>query len=228
MYSKLTSLIGFSFKDEKLLEMVFTHRSFVNEHKKQKVEHNERLEFLGDAVLELIITDYLFKKYPTAQEGELTSLRSALVRKENLAKTAKHLRLGEYLKLSKGEENSGGREKDYILANTCEALIGSIYLDRGVKKCEGFIKKHILSSLDTILKNKLHIDNKSALQEYTQERLKLTPVYKMITSAGPDHEKSFTMGVYFKDSLIAQGEGCSKRKAEEKAAEKALKKIQKN
>lgn len=225
MAHEIEQKLKITFNNPVILETVFIHRSFVNEARQEKVYNNERLEFLGDAVLELITTRYLFDTYPEMEEGELTSIRSALVRKENLALIAKSLQLGKYLRLSFGEEKSGGREKDYILANTCEALIGGIYLDQGLEQTEKFITKYILPTLKQILKKKLHIDAKSAFQEYTQEVLKTTPYYKVLEDSGPDHDKIFIMGVYLGDKLVAKGKGSSKRKAEEEAAEKGLKKI---
>ncbi len=227
MVQKLEKILGLEFAQKKLLDSVFVHRSYVNENKNLKLDHNERLEFLGDAVLELIITRYLYDAYPDAQEGVLTNLRSALVRKDNLAKLAKKLELGKYLRLSKGEEKSGGREKDYILANTYEALIGSIYLDQGLETSRKFVLENVIPSLETIMKENLHIDHKSAFQEYTQEKLRITPLYETITAEGPDHDKVFTMGVYLDGKLIAKGSGASKRKGEEDAAHKALLKLKK-
>jgi ribonuclease-3 len=227
MFKELEKQLGIVFEDKDLLQMAFVHRSFVNEHKQEQYKDNERLEFLGDAVLELIITEYLYKKYETAEEGELTNIRSALVRKENLAQVAQQLHLGKYLRLSRGEEQSGGREKDYLLANTFEALLGCLFLDRGLKICESFVHKHIIPTIKTILQKKLYIDAKSAFQEYTQDQLHITPIYKVLEDKGPDHDKTFIMGVFLNEKLIAKGKGSSKRKAEEQAAYKALQKIKK-
>jgi ribonuclease-3 len=225
MFKELEQKLGIVFHDQELLQTAFVHRSFVNEHKQQQYKDNERLEFLGDAVLELIITEYLYKKYKTAAEGELTNIRSAVVRKENLAKVAQKLNLGKYLRLSRGEEKSGGRTKDYLLANTCEALIGCLFLDQGLKVCEHFVHQYIIPTIKTILQKKLYIDAKSALQEYTQDKLHITPTYKVLEDKGPDHDKTFTMGVFLNEKLIAKGSGSSKRKAEEQAAYKALQTI---
>ncbi len=227
MLKDVEKTIGFTFKQAAILEQIFTHRSLLNEAGNKDLQNNERLEFLGDAVLELMVTEYLFHTYPKAEEGELTSIRSALVRKENLALVARKLDLGAHLKLSRGEEKSGGREKDYILANTFEALIGGIFLDQGLVTAQSFIQTHLFPTLKTIIKKKLYIDAKSALQEYTQEYLKCTPAYKVIMDQGPDHDKVFIVGVYVKDDLIGKGTGSSKRKAEEAAAQKALAKIKK-
>jgi len=223
-HEKLEELIGIKFSDLKLLTRAFIHKSYLNEHKNENIKHNERLEFLGDAVLELAATHYLFDKYPNQDEGKMTSFRSALVKGENLAKVALKLNLGEYLFLSKGEEKSGGRIKQYILANLMEALIGAIYLDNNYEVAEEFIKKFILIHIEKIIEDGEHIDSKSKFQEIAQEKVLMTPAYQMLSSEGPDHNKIFTMGVYLGEELVAKGEGSSKQKAEEKAAENALKK----
>lgn len=210
--------------EKDLMKTVFVHRSYVNEHRNEKISHNERLEFLGDAVLELCATHYLFNSQPTSTEGEMTLARSALVKGKHLAEVAKELELGKYLFLSKGEENSGGREKNYILANTVEALIGAIYLEHGYKKAEEFIKKFIISKLDEIMAKGLHIDAKSRFQEICQEEEEVTPYYEVLEETGPDHDKKFTMGLFIGEELIAKGSGSSKQKAEEEAAKNALKK----
>lgn len=223
MYVKLQEKIKIKFNNPKILDMVFTHKSFVNEVK-VKMEDNERLEFLGDAVLELVVTEYLYTNYPNP-EGELTNWRAALVRGKNLAKLAKDIDLGKYLKLSKGEEKSGGREKGYILANTYEALIGAIYLDHGFDTVKKFINTHVTTYLVDILREKLHIDAKSYLQEKSQDKLNATPDYKLMSEDGPAHERIFTMGVYINDSLMGKGQGSSKQKAEQNAAMAALEKL---
>lgn len=224
MYEELGQKIGITFKDKNLLKMTFVHRSYVNEHRGEELEHNERLEFLGDAVLELVVTEYLYQKYPHQPEGELTNWRSALVKGNNLANVAIQLDIGKYLFLSKGEEKSGGRKKPYILANALEALIGSIYLDKGYKVAHQFIDTFILKELTKILKKGLHIDAKSLFQEQSQDKLGITPTYKVLEAVGPDHEKTFRMGSYLNEEFIAAGEGSSKQKAEEAAAKNALKK----
>ncbi|MBI4975318.1 ribonuclease III [Candidatus Peregrinibacteria bacterium] len=222
-YEKLEKKIGISFKDKSLLEKAFTHKSYLNEHRNENIEDNERLEFLGDAVLELASTKHLFLNYPNKQEGEMTTFRSALVRGNHLAEIGEKLDLGKYLLLSHGEEKSGGRDKKYILANTLEALIGGIYLDQGYTEAEGFIKKFILVELDEITKKGLHIEAKSQLQETCQEKEDFTPYYEVLSEEGPDHAKKFTVGVYIEDKLVAKGEDSSKQKAENKAAQNALK-----
>jgi ribonuclease-3 len=224
MYSKLEKKIGCKFDDGELLKNAFIHRSYLNEHKDSKMESNERLEFLGDAVLELCVTEYLYKNYPNP-EGELTNWRSALVKGEMLAKIARQLDLGQYLYLSHGEENSGGRDKDYLLANTFESLIGVIYLELGYEKAGQFIKKFLLVHLDDILQTGSHIDSKSKFQELAQDRFGITPVYQLLHDEGPDHDKTFTMGAYLNERVVGKGEGNSKQSAEQKAAEDALKRL---
>jgi len=224
MYKKLEKKIGFKFKDAKLIKNAFIHRSYLNEHKNSEMDSNERLEFLGDAVLELVVTEYLFTNYPNP-EGELTNWRSALVKGEMLAKISRQLDLGQYLYLSHGEENSGGREKDYLLANTFESLIGVIYLELGYKKAKGFIEKFLLVHLKDILEKGAHIDAKSKFQELAQDRTGITPVYQLLHDEGPDHDKTFTMGAYIGERIVGKGKGSSKQSAEQKAAEDALSRL---
>jgi ribonuclease III len=220
---ELEKAIGLSFQDKNLLALAFVHKSYINENESQEA-HNERLEFLGDAVLELAVTDFLYRKYSDQAEGELTNWRSALVKGKNLAKVAAQLGLGEQLLLGRGEDMSGGREKEYILANTMEALIGAIYLDKGYDESNKFIMKNIVALLEDIIAKGLHIDSKSRVQEITQERLNLTPRYELITEDGPDHDKIFEMGIYFGKKLAGRGSGPSKQEAEQEAAHDALKK----
>ena len=223
-YKDLEKKIGVKLKDKDITKIAFTHKSYINEHKKEGLEDNERIEFLGDAVLELAVTRHLFEKYPNQSEGEMTAFRSALVKGKHLAEIACELDLGQYLFLSNGEEKSGGREKSYILANTLESLIGAIYLIQGYDSAEKFIKKFVLIRLDQIIKGGHHIDSKSKFQEIAQEKESFTPYYEVISEEGPDHNKKFTMGAYIKDELIAKGTGKSKQLAEENAASNALKK----
>lgn len=223
-YSDLIKKIGLKENDPDLLNRVFIHRSYVNEHRSENLRSNERLEFLGDAVLELVSTEYLFRNFDKS-EGELTNWRSALVKGATLALVARDLDLGSYLKLSRGEEKSGGREKDYLLANTVEALIGYVYLQGGYAKSQLFIHKFILVKLQGILENNLHIDAKSHFQELAQEKLGITPSYNVSSEEGPDHKKTFTMGVYLEEKLIAEGEGSSKQIAEQSAARAGLLKM---
>lgn len=222
-YQKLEKQIGVKFKNKELIHTAFVHKSYVNEHRGEGIESNERLEFLGDAVLELVATHHLFEKYPEQDEGQMTSFRSALVKGKHLAEIAEALDLGSYLFLSNGEERSGGRAKHYILANTLEALIGAIYLEHGTERAAAFIEKFILTRLDEIIGKGLHIDAKSRFQEICQERENKTPHYDVVKESGPDHNKTFVMGAYIGSKMIATGTGSSKQKAEEEAAKNALK-----
>ena len=224
MYKKLEELTGLSFPDQHVLRSAFVHRSYLNEHKDSKLESNERLEFLGDAVLELVVTEYLYKHYPNS-EGELTNWRSALVKGEMLAKVARELKLGDYLFLSYGEEKSGGREKDYLLANTFEALIGVIYLELGYVESQKFVHKFLLVHLTDILDKGSHIDAKSKLQERAQDKVGITPNYQLQNEEGPDHDKIFTMAAFIGERMVGKGKGGSKQVAEQKAAEDALKRL---
>lgn len=221
-WSELEKDIGSSFKNNQLLTLAFVHKSYVNEHEEEQ-SYNERLEFLGDAVLELAVTHFLYEKYPHQPEGQLTNWRSALVKGKNLARVARKLNLGKYLLLSRGEELSGGREKDYILANTMESLIGALYLDQGFEVANAFILKSVIILLDEIIEQGLNVDAKSRVQELAQEHLDLTPTYELISESGPDHDKEFLMGIYFGSKLAGQGTGSSKQDAEQAAAHDALK-----
>lgn len=220
-FETLQKKLEITINDHEIYKRAFIHRSYVNENPSVERD-NERLEFLGDAVLELVVTEEIFHKYPDKPEGELTAFRSALVRGKTLAMVALDLGLGEHLMLSKGEESSGGREKSYILANLCEAFIGALYIDQGYSEAEKFIKKFILIHLDEIVEKGLHVDPKTFFQEMAQEHEGTTPEYKLVEEKGPDHNKQFIMGVYIGDKLIAEGEGSSKQKAEIAAAEKGL------
>lgn len=217
-YKALMEKLGVQFKDLKILDLAFVHKSYLNEHRDLKNEHNERMEFLGDAVLELVVTEYLYQKYPKEEEGVLTNWRSALVKGKHLAEIAVELDLGLYLYLSRGEERSGGRKKNYILANTLEALIGAIYLDQGYGAIHQFADNFILGRLNKILEQGHHIDAKSRVQEIAQELLGVTPEYVFVTEAGPDHNKVFTMALYLGKEKVAEGSGSSKQKAEQEAA----------
>lgn len=222
-YKDFMKKVGIKFKDLNLLDLAFIHKSYLNEHRDLKTGHNERLEFLGDAVLELIVTEYLYTKYPKEEEGVLTNWRSALVKGKHLAEISIELDLGIYLYLSRGEERSGGRKKNYILANTLEAVMGAIYLDQGYEVTDKFAHEYILGRLDDILKTGQHIDAKSKFQELAQDLLGITPEYESISEEGPDHNKVFTMGLFLKEKCIAEGKGSSKQKAEQDAAENGLK-----
>jgi len=219
--SKLEKKLGISFKNKDLLRTAFVHRSYLNENPDFKLPHNERLEFLGDACLELVVTEYLYKNFPNP-EGELTNWRSALVKGQMLSVIASRLGLENYLFLSRGEEKSGGRAREIILANTFEALVGAIYLDRGYRVVQKFIEKNILKELPEIIEKHLYIDPKSRFQELVQEKVGITPTYKLLKEQGPDHAKIFTMGVYIENKQIAQGTGPSKQAAEQIAASRAI------
>lgn len=222
-FAELEQELGLTFKNTEILRLAFVHRSYVNENDGDDLDSNERLEFLGDSVLEMAATRFLFDKFSSKPEGELTAIRSALVRGKHLGEVASKLNLGRFLILSKGEDNSGGRSKKYILANAIEALIGAIYLDRGYEAAEKFIHRYILQDVESIIAQGLHIDAKTKFQELAQEKANSTPDYRLIAEKGPDHNKSFEMGVYLGEELIAKGSGSSKQKAEQEAAQKALK-----
>jgi len=214
--------LGFEYNDIQLLVTALTHRSYVNEHKKSVSDHNERLEFLGDAVLELVVTDYLFKNFSEA-EGILTSWRAALVRTESIGAAGQALGYEPLVRMSKGEKLGGTRARLQILANAFEATIGSIYLDQGYDRASEFIHKHIISTLPAILNGGTWRDPKSHLQEVSQQIDGATPVYKVISEEGPDHDKVFTLGAYVKDKLMGKGVGPSKQSAQQEAARAALK-----
>lgn len=221
----LESKINFTFKNKKLLKKALTHRSYLNENPKWPLPHNERLEYLGDAVLELIVTEFLFKKYPKRQEGELTSIRAALVNHFMLNRVAKSLEIEKFIQLSKGESRESGRAKEAILSNAVEALIGAIYLDQGYDASKDFVQSNILIHLKEIIDKELFIDSKSLLQEIIQEKQKITPSYKVLEEAGPDHNKEFIAGAFLGEKLISKGKGFSKQEAEVEAAANALKKL---
>lgn len=222
-FSKFEKKIGIIFKNKGLLKQAFTHRSYLNEHRDVELVHNERLEFLGDAVLELIITEYLYKKYPDDSEGQLTAFRSALVNAVTLSEAASKLDMNDYLLLSKGEAKDVGRARQIILANTIEALIGAIFLDQGYETAKYFISNNIFNLIEKIIKEKAWIDAKSKFQEQAQEHENVTPLYKTLKEEGPDHDKQFTVGVYLGKEKIAEGVGRSKQEAEQLAAGNALK-----
>jgi len=221
-FSILEKKLGVKFKNKDLLEQAFTHRSYLNENPSFKLNHNERLEFLGDAVTELIVTEYLYKEYPEKAEGDLTNWRAALVNAKMMTSVAEELGFNDYLLLSRGEAKELGKARAYILANAFEAFLGALYLDSGYKPCEEFIKKYLLINLAGIIKDGSYKDAKSKFQEEAQERVSITPNYKVISESGPDHEKNFVVGVYLDTELVAEGKGTSKREAEEAAAEIAL------
>lgn len=217
-YEEIEKKLGIVFKDKTLLDVALTHRSYLNEHKEASLQNNERIEFLGDAVLELIISSYLFKSYPNKPEGELTNIRAAVVRTESLAEESRNLGIGEYLRMSKGEKESGGRDKDYLLANTFEAVLGAIYQDQGIDVCKDYLERTLLKKVDRIVENNLFIDPKTQAQEIIQAQFKVTPIYEVIKQEGPDHDKKFTVALKINNKEIAVGTGSSKQKAEEEAA----------
>ena len=221
-FSKFEDKVGVTFKDKDLLRQAFVHRSYLNENPALDISHNERLEFLGDAVLELAITEELYKKFPEKPEGELTTLRAALVNSKMLSDVALEIGMNEFLLLSRGEARDVGRARQFILANAIEALIGAIYLDQGYKAAEAFILNTVSPRLEKVLEQNLHRDPKSLFQEEAQERVGITPTYEVIREWGPDHDKHFVIGVYLKNELVAEGEGPSKQAAQEEAARLAL------
>ncbi len=219
-FEKKTKIV---FKDKDLLKQAFIHRSYINENASSPISHNERLEFLGDAVIELIVTDFLYKKYPTYTEGELTAIRSALVNAIIISEVASEIGMNEFLLLSKGESKDTGKARQYILANTYEAYVGAVYLDQGYDVAEKFITKTLLHKTDEIVSKKLWRDAKSLVQEKAQEFVSVTPSYKVTHESGLDHDKHFTVGIFFGSNLIAEGKGKSKQEAEQSAAMAALK-----
>lgn len=221
-FSEFEKNTNITFNDKNLLKQAFIHRSYINEHKNLNLEHNERLEFLGDAVLELVVTDFLYEKYPDKPEGELTVYRSALVNTSTLSLVATNIKMNDYLLLSRGESKDTGRARQYILANTFEAFIGSLYLDQGYDKAKKFITKTILPLTDDIVKKRLWQDSKSYFQEKAQEKKGVTPSYKTLKEDGPDHDKYFIIGVFLGNEQVGEGKGRSKQEAEQVAAKNAL------
>lgn len=222
-FSKFEEKIGLNFKDKSLLRQAFIHRSYLNENPSLALKHNERLEFLGDAVLEMAVTDHLYYKYPKKTEGEMTALRAALVNSNTLSEVAGDLDINKFMLLSKGEAKSAGKAKQYILANALEALIGAIYLDNGYAAAFSFLEKNIFPKIKEVIEKKLWIDAKSLFQEKAQEVAEITPIYKVTSEFGPDHEKQFVVGVFLNDEMVAEGKGASKQEAEQDAAKNALK-----
>lgn len=224
MVEKLAEKIGVKFNNIELLQQALTHRSYLNEHRDYKLDHNERLEFLGDAVLELVVTEYLYENFPNP-EGELTNWRAALVNGEMLAKISKRIGVEEYLLMSRGETKDTGKARQYLLANAFESITGAIYLDqkeKGYEAAKKFIMKNVVVELPNIIENKLYMDPKSRFQEVAQEKAGITPSYRVLEEAGPDHDKKFIVGIYLADELIAKGEGSSKQEAQRNSAAAAL------
>lgn len=218
----LERVLGYVFKDKLHLLTAITHRSYLNEHREAKQDHNERLEFLGDAVLELVVTDFLFHKYPQKPEGELTAIRSALVNTNSLADASTKLGVNEYLLMSKGESKDTGRARQYILANTFEAFIGALYVDQGYGVAQKFIAEQLFDKTDEIVEKRLWQDPKSRFQELAQEHENLTPSYATLSQEGPDHDRIFTVGVFLGKEKVAEGKGRAKQEAEQEAALKAI------
>ncbi|TSC57768.1 MAG: putative ribonuclease III [Parcubacteria group bacterium Greene0416_79] len=223
-FSAFEKKVGIVFKDKTLLRTAFTHRSYLNENRRSSGQHNERLEFLGDAVLELVVTKYLFERYPDKTEGDLTSYRSALVNANTLGDVSETLGMNEYLLLSRGEAKDTGRARQVILANTIEAFIGALYLDQGYGAVESFAAQHLFPLTDEIVRTRLWLDAKSHFQEKAQEDVGVTPHYETIKEIGPDHDKHFTVAVFLGWEQVAQGDGRSKQHAEQEAAKDALEK----
>lgn len=221
-FSPLEQQLHIAFKNKDLLTQAFLHRSYLNENTGINLPHNERVEFLGDAVLELVVTDYLYRTYPEKPEGELTAYRASLVNTNTISDAAKKLGFEDFLLLSKGETKDTGKARAYILANIFEAFTGALYLDQGYDAARDFIHAHLLPELATILDQGLWRDAKSFVQEKTQELEGVTPSYKVLHDSGPDHDKVFTVGIYFRDEKIAEGKGSSKQEAETAAARAAL------
>jgi len=228
----LEKKIGVKFNNPDLLRQAVTHRSYLNEHRDYKLPHNERLEFLGDAVLELVVTEYLYANFPNP-EGELTNWRAALVNGEMLAKISTKLGVEEFLLMSRGEAKDKGKARQYLLANAFESITGAIYLDQkekparnashsdsggGYDVCKKFILENVVCELSDIIENKLYMDPKSRFQEVAQEKIGVTPAYRVLEESGPDHERKFTVGIYLNDELIASGDGLSKQEAQRNAA----------
>lgn len=221
-FSKFEEYASTAFKDKQLLRQAFVHRSYLNENKSLVLEHNERLEFLGDAVLELIVTEYLFNKFPGRPEGELTAYRSALVNANTLASVAEKIHVNDFLLLSRGEAKDKGRARQVIMANAMESIIGAIFIDSGYIAAEKFVAQHILPLTEQIIAQGSFIDSKSLFQEKAQENTGITPSYETLKEEGPDHNKVFTVGVYLETELVTEGTGKSKQEAEQSAAQKAL------
>ncbi len=219
---KFAEKINIKFNNISLLEKAFTHRSFINEHGGAYWDHNERLEYLGDAVLELAVSNHLYHKFPKEKEGVLTAYRSALVNTTTISLAAQKLGMNECLRLSKGEAKDTGRARTFILADVFEAVIGAIYLDQGFEIAEKFIAENIFPLTDNVIKERLWQDAKSFFQEKAQEVVSITPTYQVMKEEGPDHDKTFTVGVFLDEEKVAEGEGVSKQEAEQNAAKNAL------
>jgi ribonuclease-3 len=219
--SELEKKIKVQFKSIELLQTAVTHRSYLNENRSYKLDQNERLEFLGDAVLELVVTDYLYANFPNP-EGELTNWRASLVNKDMLARVSRSIGVEEFLLMSRGEAKDTGRAREYLLANAMEAIIGAVYLDQGYESAKNFILENIVVNLKEVLESKSYLDPKSHFQEVSQDKEGVTPNYCVLSESGPDHNKKFVVGVYIGDEKVAEGEGCSKQEAQRNAAKAGL------
>jgi len=222
---RLEGILGIKINDPILFLTALTHRSYLNEHPGYQNPSNERLEFLGDAVLQMISSLFLFTKYPDCPEGVLTNYRASLVCTKSLSEESRRMGYGEFLLLSNGEETTGGRDREYILANTFESVLGALYLDQGLDFCQKFVEKELLYKVESIVTNEEYKDAKSTFQELAQEKLGLTPSYAVLDSWGADHDKTFNVGVYLGKELYGEGEGRSKQRGEQDAAETALDKL---
>ena len=220
--TKLQGILGVTFKDEHHLLTAVTHRSYLNEHREAIQDHNERYEFLGDAVLELVVTDFLFAKYPEKPEGELTAIRAALVNTNTLSDASSKLGINDFLLLSKGEAKDTGRARLYILANAFEAVVGALYQDQGYEVAKDFIARELFGRTEEIVEKRLWQDAKSRFQELAQEHTNITPTYETLAQEGPDHDRVFTVGVFIGSDKIAEGQGRAKQEAEQAAAEAAI------
>ncbi len=226
-FTQLENEIGIKFENEKLLENVFIHRSYLNEHKTFELPSNEKLEFLGDSVLSLITSMYLYKHFPDLKEGDYTDIKAAIVRTESLAEVGLKLNLGKYLYLSKGEEQGAGRENINLLADCFEAFVGAIFIDQNFDAAYKFVLRFLFENkLEMIVKQKLYLSPKSRLQEYAQSKYKILPIYTLLEETGPEHKKTFRVSVSIQDKAVATGKGTSKKMAEENAAKKALEKLE--
>jgi ribonuclease-3 len=219
---QLEKKLAVVFRDKNLLTLAITHRSYLNENKSHKLESNERLEFLGDAVLSLIVSSHIYNKNKELDEGKLTNLRSLIVRTKTLALIANNLKLGQFLLLSKGETLTGGRNNETLLADTYEAILGAIYIDQGLDAASKFVNKTLIAQIGNIISDDMFTDYKSALQQKIQENYHMLPVYKITKESGPDHLKKFTVGVFLNDKLLGQGVGKNKQEAEQQAAKESL------
>ena len=219
---KIASALDIQIGNTALFQEAVTHRSYLNEHKSHPVPHNERLEFLGDAVLELAVTERLYADFPDRPEGELTALRAALVNSDMLSKVGRDLEIEQFLLMSRGEAKDTGRARAFLIANAVEAVIGALYLDQGYKAAKAFIEACVLTRIQEVLDSKLYTDPKSRFQELSQEKLGITPQYRVLRESGPDHDRRFIAGVFIGDELIAEGEGLSKQDAQRNAAKEGL------